>query len=543
MSSTQGTASPKGPRAKHQHSRSATQALPINGGKQSQRRPRGNRANNGNYAGDASPGKAPTNAQNPTFADSAVLSSDEIPIPTGPRNAKKHTQSQISSDRVFSPANMPTASLTDSELPPHGSSATPAKAQGAYAGPTFHASPAPSALPIPKFLSKSVPAKTRAGPPTPPDVDSDSASIPSPSPSPSRAPIPVPPRHQDSPLDMFFKADRAEKARNANGSPASVAFSPVPASINGQKHHFKHDSQSSLNAMFPIELDAETKKPHRSPPPASPGGHRSSTAPSRIPQVDTTAEPINDSAAIQDLLSRLSQSQKKPVASTPPRTADGIPLEPSSQHHSPSPFHDGRSSHRSSSGPTTPAPAAQEPPSSDFHYGNRNLSPLFKAAAKPEVTKRNSGLRTEITADSPIALVQGGFPPTNVPPSHFVNVIPQIPQGNSFGRPTGPRRGSAPHIPSTQEMPHNRKTRTPGRRPYPPRPDSFPRNYNNNSNGAGNGATAPASKPAAVNPFIPSSVQAKKYSSVPKPSDSVSLEQDLKRLLNLNTTGDTTGVR
>lgn len=41
--------------------------------------------------------------------------------------------------------------------PPKLSSTPPSKA---YAGPTFHTSPAPSALPMPKFFSKSVPAGT-----------------------------------------------------------------------------------------------------------------------------------------------------------------------------------------------------------------------------------------------------------------------------------------------------------------------------------------------------------------------------------------------
>lgn len=443
---------------------------------------------------------------------------------------------------------MPAASLTDSELPDNVS-ATPAKVQAAYAGPTFHASPAPSALPMPKFLSKSVPAKPRAAPPTSADEGSDSASSPTPSPpSPSRAPISVPPRHEDSPLDMLFRADRAEKARNGSGSPASAIISNSPSqSVNGEKHHYKQNSSTSLNAMFPIELDAESKDQRSSQLPAvSPVAHRSITAPSKLPQTESTTAPGNDSAAIQDLLSRLSQSQKKPTASTPPRTVERVPSEPSSRHQTPSPFHDGRSPFRSASGPTTPAPATQEQP--DFFYGNRNLSPLFKAA-KQDSAKRNSGLRTEITADSPI-MPQEGFAPANGP-SKDPNATSRDYLNNAFAGPTSSRRGSAPQIQPFKEMPNNRKTRTPNRRSYQSRPDSYP---HANSNGItnGNSNSTSTSKPSAINPFIPASVQAKKYSSTPpkktptptSTSDPISLEQDLKRLLNLNLAADTTtGVR
>lgn len=551
MASTQNTASPRAPRAKHQHSKSATQAPLNTNGKQGARRHKGNRANNcynahnGNGAG-ASPSKFPANAD-PAFVDSAILSGEDLHMPAAPRNAKKHTQSQSSSEPVFSPTAVPVASLTDSELPPNPS-ATPAKAQAAYAGPTFHASPAPSALPMPtKFLSKSVPAKTRQGPPTPPpDESSDSAVSPSPSPpSPSRAPIPIPPRHEDSPLDMLFRADRAERAKNANGSPASASFSnsPNPSSANGKLQHSKQDSYSSLNAVFPIELDGESKKSHPSPPAASPAAHRSITAPSKIPQIDDSAKPNDGSDALQDLFHRLSMSQKKSNESTPPRPVDHVPSDPSSRKHTPSPFHDGRSVFRSASGPTTPAPAAQE--ASDFFYGNKNLSPLFKAA-RGDSAKRNSRLRTEVTADSPI-MPQGEFPLMSAPKRMDGNTASRNALNNVIDGPLSPRRGSAPHIQPYREMPNNRKTRTPGRRSYQPRPDSYP---HGNSNSAANAPTngPPASMPKACTTmsFMPSSVRAKQHSTTPPTttttkSDPLSLEQDLKRLLNVKI-GDTAGV-
>ncbi|KAH7074736.1 hypothetical protein BKA63DRAFT_596349 [Paraphoma chrysanthemicola] len=514
MSSAQAAASPRAPRGKNQPAQSAGAPAPqSNNGNRGQRRPRGNRApHSGNHAG-ASPSRPPPSVDPALAAESAVLSSEDVQLPTGPRNQKKHTQSQPSIDRVFSPPGAH-ASLTDNESAPKNISATPAKNQGAYAGPTFHASPAPSALPIPKFLSRSVPAKSRMDPPTPPpEESSDSAGSPSPlAASPSRAPIAVPRRNDDSPLNLLFRADRAERAKNVTGSPGSGNFFSPSQPVRPQ--HYKQDSYSSMNAPFPIELDGESRNTHMSPPPAaSPSSIRSVTDPNQVPQLKDMAQTANNNDVMQDLLNRLSMSQKKPAAATPPRQ-DSQLSNPRSRDGTPSPFHDGRSAVRSVSGPSTPVPVAQEAP--DFFYGNRNLSPLFKAA-KHDPTKRNSGLRTEITADSPL-IAQGVFQDF---PIH---------------------RGSPNH-----------RGKAPGRQGYQQRPESYPSKHHaggvgqNSGRASANGAPASVKKPAtSMMSFVPASVAAKKHaSSTPPsaatppqtsasaPSDTLALEQDLKRLLNL----------
>jgi hypothetical protein len=526
MSSTQIAGSPRAPRAHHASKQTGT-ASPSNNGGKGQRRNRGNRAHNGNHA-TVHQGISSNALQDPTLSESAILSSEEVALPVGPRQPKKHTRSQPSADRVFSPTG---ASLTDAEGGAGHSAATPAKTQGAYAGPTFHASPAPSALPIPKFLSKSVPPKTHTGPPTPPPEEgSDSGS--SPSPSPSRgAPIPIPSRsHQNSPLDLLFKADRAERARNVC-SPPSAPFSNVTTS-GGRSHHTKHDSFGSLNAPFPIELDANSQPPQASPHASN---HRSVTAPSKIPQVEAYVQP-KESDAIQDLMNRLSMSQNKSSSSTPPRTAS---FDPTLQHHSPSPFHDGRPSpFRSTSGPTTPAPAAQVQEDPKIVYGNQNLSSKFKAA-KMDSAKR-SGLRTEITADSPV-VPQGAFPPFPLMNNDSRNMI-----GNALDGPGGPRRGSAPHIapiPPYRGMPNNQNIRSPNRRSYQAHPNHAHVNLNGNANASPVGSPVTIQKSTTAMAFIPSSVRAKPPPTPPKKaeSDNTALEQNLKRMLNLGPT-DTNGV-
>lgn len=472
--------------------------------------------------------------QDPSLSESAVLSSEDVAIPVGPRQPKKHTRSQPSADRVFSPTSMQAAaSLTDTELGPGHSAATPVKPQGAYAGPTFHASPAPSALPIPKFLSKSVPPKTHSGPPTPPPEEgSDSGS--SPSPSPSRgAPIPIPSRQQDSPLDLLFKADRAEKARNVNCSPPSATFPSNVFSSGGRPHHVKHDSFGSLNAPFPIELEGNSQPMQTSPPAAI---HRSVTDPTKVPQVEAPAQP-KESDVIQDLMNRLSMSQTKP-SSTPPRTGSSdLP----SHQHSPSPFHDNRPSpFRSTSGPTTPAPTTQTPEDPKLFYGNQNLSSKFKAA-KTDSAKRNSGLRTEITADSPV-IPQSGFPSIPLMNNDSRSLI-----GNALNGPGGHRRGSAPHIapiPPYRGVPNNQHTRSPNRRSYQPRTDYAQSKPNGNVKVPSSGPPAPVQKSSSAMAFIPSSVRAKPPPTPPKKaeSDNLALEQDLKRMLNM-VSSDTNGVR
>ncbi|KAH7386721.1 hypothetical protein DE146DRAFT_180168 [Phaeosphaeria sp. MPI-PUGE-AT-0046c] len=565
MSTVHTTASPRAPRGKQQPQQSApAQAPQSSNGRQGQRRPRGGRANNGGTQHShpsASPGRLP-------LAESAVFPAEEAHMSDGPRIHKKHTRAQPSGDRVFSPPGA-LASLTDTEaVPSNPISATPAKTHGAYAGPTFHASPAPSALPIPKFLSKSVPAKSRMDPPTPPpDNSSDSTGSPnSLAASPSRAPIPVPSRNHDSPLDLLFKADRAERAKHGNGSPASSQF--FHPAQSGRPPNYKQDSYGSHNAPFPIELDGESRNSPMSPPSvASPMTVRSITDPNKTSQVKDAAHTTGNNDVMQDLLNRLSMSQKKPTAATPPRpdTQAASGSGTGTRNETPSPFHDGRSAVRSTSGPSTPAAAPAENP--DFFYGNRNLSPLFKAA-KGEPSKRNSGLRTEITADSPL-MAQGmfqDFPSVSSPramdPNTYSRNYPAAP-GGVPNVPAGPRRGSVPYNQPHREAPNNPR-RTPGRQNNGPRPNSHHSNHARNNNAAptnhpnkadSNGAPASAKKPAtSMMSFVPASVAAKKHSSSAPPAagappvnsstpDSLALEQDLKRMLNLRVTDDASGVR
>ncbi|KAF3920563.1 hypothetical protein ABW20_dc0110341 [Dactylellina cionopaga] len=91
-----------------------------------------------------------------------------------------------------------------------------------YAGACFHdASPAPNALPLPKFFSKSVPT-TSDGPSFSKMLAEAESAVEAVS---TRSP-PAPPK---TPLDIFFKADKEEKARKALQSTSNnEILSPKP---------------------------------------------------------------------------------------------------------------------------------------------------------------------------------------------------------------------------------------------------------------------------------------------------------------------------
>ena len=133
---------------------------------------------------------------------------------------------------------------------------TPVKA---YAGPTFHASPAASSLPIPKFISRSVPNVDKAPSLTSMmqqeamDTTSESES------SPFLAKSRLTQAHQireDSPLDIFFQADRDAKAKTQVRTESPAGSDGLrPGSAKDIRHHSRQPTDSSVGGMFPLEMD------------------------------------------------------------------------------------------------------------------------------------------------------------------------------------------------------------------------------------------------------------------------------------------------
>ena len=170
---------------------------------------------------------------------------------------------------------------------PKRSNETPVKA---YAGPTFHASPAASSLPIPKFISRSVPNVDRAlslsSMMEQEAADSTSESEQSPFLASSRSTQ----DHQvrdDSPLDIFFRADRDAKAKAQAQVQVQVES---PASFNGLRsgsqndvrHHSRQPTDSSVGGLFPLEMDGAAAET----PPSTINNERSTPVAKAMPEID-----------------------------------------------------------------------------------------------------------------------------------------------------------------------------------------------------------------------------------------------------------------
>ena len=167
--------------------------------------------------------------------------------------------------------------------------ATPMKQ--AYAGPTFHASPAPSALPIPSFFSKSVPEakktdglQARLDQESPGEKSSSEDGQTTPSKSAVSRVTAREANREASPLDFLFDAARQAKSRGpASGSETPQAKSVrLPASephhqpqqVSSQhesfRHHARHPTDPSMREMFSLEAEAP-------PSPSNPIGPAFST--------------------------------------------------------------------------------------------------------------------------------------------------------------------------------------------------------------------------------------------------------------------------
>ena len=145
-------------------------------------------------------------------------------------------------------------------------STTPNRANGnpmkAYAGPTFHASPAASSLPIPKFYSKSVPNmdKTKSLRTMMEQEASGSSSESEESSSFETAQLSLNSRaKEESPLDIFFRAGREVKGCIDNALDVRSCLklqANVVDSASGPAGSTRHNSHlGSVGGLFPMEMD------------------------------------------------------------------------------------------------------------------------------------------------------------------------------------------------------------------------------------------------------------------------------------------------
>ncbi|KAM0719023.1 hypothetical protein Q7P37_004928 [Cladosporium fusiforme] len=283
---------------------------------------------------------------------------------------------------------------------------TPAK-ERAYAQSTFQASPAASSLPVPKFFgSKSVPnahapssLQARMDGEKTPEQPEDS------SPEPDVvSPAKLPHGRNETPLDVFFMADKAEKERKntpTNGFSPELEVRPPPAS--------EPRNPSQFNQQSPFNRPTNDSRGSMVSPKTVPQGQRPPSFARAHSSPGNGVNTLNHSTgsnevstqALKDLLFNNINKQ----SSTPPQTQHRVPSNPIAAEHcseTPSP-----TQQRAAVAPTTPTPAKNTNQYS-LHYGNRNLSPMFQAA-RAETPPRPSNLRQQMDQSGQ----QNGFPQYN----------------------------------------------------------------------------------------------------------------------------------
>lgn len=358
------------------------------------------------------------------------------PAPTqnGHQNSHRHTNSQSS---VATPQAKDNAA--------------------AYAGPTFHASPAPSALPIPSFFSKSFPESDLA--PTL-ETDSDSAEM-----EPDLETTPSKPRSarphtvattqaaQATPLDFLFKAAVQARTANTMNSPEAAprAHSPQTDSQKLQALN-KH----TPGGMFPMDLESERARASPIGPSFAPSfqdrlnAFRSSSSPSQSPSPApaTTAEDQNRMKTEQLKYMLLNpRPQERPSSSTsPPGQAQlghyGSPHAPRPNINATVPHH--ATPTRTSSGPPAGlshgySPAGPPQPGHLDHNKHRNIAghpsyPYIHANGSQPLRNTKSPLRREVSGNNGYG---NGYYSNGYPSGHS-SPAPYGPYGNNHHAATAP---------------------------------------------------------------------------------------------------------
>lgn len=269
----------------------------------------------------------------------------------------------------------------------------------AYAGPTFHASPAPSALPMPSFFSKSVPESPSIKVPGGRTDESNSSSSDSSPPPIVKARI-TEQRQKESPLDFFFNADREEKARARSANSAVGPFQPpagpppneysTPAANNQGRNNNPKFTGGSASSMFAMELDGTPGKPY-GPAFSTPYSERINAARSTPSLVNSPSASASEQQKTTDrseaLKSFLFSGQKQ-------AQANGRAPEPAFPgQQSPTP-------NRAAIQPTSPSGPrnnSYSSPQQQRHNGFPYMNDGSGYGSATRNTPRSSGLRQEVT--------------------------------------------------------------------------------------------------------------------------------------------------
>lgn len=213
-----------------------------------------------NFTSDIDSSAAPSAAENPPNGTSPATNKKNYKKKTP--SAKKAAPEPGSEDAMRPEYNR----NTSSNNVPNKAKATPIKAQQAYAGPTFHHSPAPSALPIPSFYSKSVPNVSTS---RPPEVANDSGAHQSDThdartePSTGKVENEMQRERESTPLDFLFEA-----AKKAKGTPRDESPDAGSLRIFGHESPYNRSpAPREGDHVFPFELESGRNTPGGVAPP------------------------------------------------------------------------------------------------------------------------------------------------------------------------------------------------------------------------------------------------------------------------------------
>lgn len=287
----------------------------------------------------------------------------------------------------------------------HGTSTTPQLRDSPhYAGPTFHASPAPSALPMPSFFSKSMPETDLA-----PALESESEGVEG-EPDLETTPSKPKPRPQyadqaekSTPLDFLFKA--AVEARNAQAQRSPEANTGAQSPQTDSKALPQRNPHGFAGGMFPLEMESVGSPSFQIGPSFATSykdrmnALRSASSPTQTPAELDEGERRAKTEALKSLL--LNPRPQRPSSGSPivNSQANGVNGRPSASPNVPhfaTPL-------RTTSGP--PATVSHNLPNGQRQpmFGNGIHSPLsYAQGSGPQpVRSQHSALRREVPTSSP----------------------------------------------------------------------------------------------------------------------------------------------
>lgn len=335
--------------------------------------------------------------------------------------SRKNKKTRKKSNAKKSGAQSDVGEIGDAHIPRHNNhihrvKATPVKdlQDQAYAGPTFHQSPAPSALPMPSFYSRSVPNN----PPASALVDSTDGAFD----TKVKDKEELAEKRESTPLDFLFNAARQARTTPNGASPArlcSQSGSPGPRS----------PAVRDGDTDFPFEFDSVDESRSKTSTPFT----------QRLAATKTPKSTSEGGVSLTDeeRLAKTAALKKAlmPAASTEPKLEPAFNDNPFNARNAPTP-----SSQRYSTSPSTPQqlnayPAGPNP--QYFPYGSSSPSRNFT----PQTATRtaSSNLRHVY---SPGAVPMS--PPSTAPDRRFMAAQSPPPQRQLnfeaiYGQGPGPR--------------------------------------------------------------------------------------------------------